>query len=111
MVKSTVTWKHPETNEDIIHNTEGGAICTVSVRENKEDGKVGVNSSVIGAMNGILVESMVEGLIDVCHKILGNVDPMLAAAIMMKNLNKHYGEEEADGMAGESGEPERPTEQ
>ena len=113
MVKSTVTGKHPETNEEVIHEFEGEAICTVSVKHVENEGKmvVEVGNSIMGSMNGELAESMVEALMSACNEILKNVDPMLAALILAKGLRKHTEEGETDDMAGESGEPEGSSEQ
>lgn len=113
MVKSVITGSHPDTNEAVYHKLEADAICTVSVKESNEKLAVEVNNSIMGRMNVRLTESMIEGLIGACYEILeGLNNPLVAALILSKALNKHSGqEEEADGVAGESSEPERPSEQ
>lgn len=110
MVKAVITGKHPETNEEAVQSLEAEAICAVSVKQ-KDELVIEVGQVIMGSLNGKLLESVIGALIATCKELLKDVDPALGAYIMMRALNKDDEEEKSDGMAGESSEPERPSEQ
>lgn len=79
-VKAMIEGVDSQTGEVVKMEFEGDATCVITVKDN--DGGVGVEECLVGAVNGESAMALIKGMTSAVNHLLDNLPPILSAAIM-----------------------------